>query len=205
MERERTQCIRRAVDVADPFCPTQHPPRLIQPGRDLVGNLLLPVVVWVRSRGRLLGQKEDCCENHRGTRGLKVWSPPSGLVHNLNITRRFSTTVRGNGEHRERLWRYGGAILQPGVYQSMADTYLSLRVHLVWATKNRRPWLDPEWRSRLFACVAAVVARHGGELLCAGGIRDHIHLYVEPPSNLALSDLVASIKATTCKWIHESF
>jgi len=95
--------------------------------------------------------------------------------------------------------------LQPGVYQSMADTYLSLRVHLVWATKNRRPWLDPEWRSRLFACVAAVVARRGGELLCAGGIRDHIHLYVEPPSTLALSDLVASIKTTTCKWIHESF
>ena len=95
--------------------------------------------------------------------------------------------------------------MQPGVYQSMADTYLSLRVHLVWATKNRRPWLDPEWRSRLFACVAAVVARRGGELLCAGGIRDHIHLYVEPPSTLALSDLVASIKTTTCKWIHESF
>jgi putative transposase len=87
----------------------------------------------------------------------------------------------------------------------MTDTYLSLRVHLVWATKHRRPWLDPEWRPRLFACAAAVVARHSGKLLCAGGARDHVHLYVEPPSNLALSELVASIKTTTSKWIHDTF
>jgi putative transposase len=87
----------------------------------------------------------------------------------------------------------------------MADTYLSLRVHLVWATKNRRPWLDPEWRPRLYACAAAVIARRTGKLLCAGGARDHIHLYLEPPSTLALSELVASIKTTTSKWIHDTF
>lgn len=84
------------------------------------------------------------------------------------------------------------------------DTYLSLRVHLVWATKNREPWLDPEWRARLFACTSAVVERRGGKLLCAGGTRDHIHLYVEPPSTLALADLVNSIKTTTSKWIHDT-
>ncbi|HZA97841.1 MAG TPA: IS200/IS605 family transposase [Gemmatimonadales bacterium] len=87
----------------------------------------------------------------------------------------------------------------------MADTYLSLRVHLVWATKNRRPWLDPEWRPRLFASAAAVIARRGGKLLCAGGVRDHIHLYLEPPSTIALSELVTSIKTTTSKWIHDTF
>jgi REP element-mobilizing transposase RayT len=42
-------------------------------------------------------------------------------------------------------------------------------------------------------------------LLCAGGTRDHIHLYIEPPSTLALSELVTSIKGTTSKWIHDSF
>jgi putative transposase len=87
----------------------------------------------------------------------------------------------------------------------MADTYLSLRVHLVWATKNRRPWLDPEWRPRLYACAAAVITRRGGQLLCAGAVRDHIHLYLEPPSTMALADLVAGIKTATSKWIHDSF
>lgn len=87
----------------------------------------------------------------------------------------------------------------------LSKTHLSLRVHLVWATKDRRSWLDPEWRSRLFACAAAVIERRDGRLLCAGGTRDHVHLYVEPPSTLALSDLVNSIKTTTSKWIHETF
>jgi putative transposase len=84
------------------------------------------------------------------------------------------------------------------------DTYLSLRVHLVWATKERRPWLDPEWRSRLFACASAIIERRSGKLLCAGGTRDHIHLYLEPPSTLALCVLVNSIKTTTSKWIHDT-
>lgn len=87
----------------------------------------------------------------------------------------------------------------------MADTHLSLRVHLVWATRNRKPWLDPEWRPRLFARAAAVVAKRDGTLLCAGGARDHIHLYVEPPSTLALSELVTSIKTATSKWIQDTF
>jgi putative transposase len=87
----------------------------------------------------------------------------------------------------------------------MADTYLSLRVHLVWATKQRRPWLDPEWRPRLYACAAAVILRMEGQLLCAGGTRDHIHLYVDPPSTLALAELVASIKTTTSNWIQDTF
>jgi putative transposase len=87
----------------------------------------------------------------------------------------------------------------------MADPYLSLRVHLVWATKNRRPWLDPEWRPRLYACAAAVIARRSGELFTAGGTRDHLHLYLEPPITVALAELVTTIKTSTSKWIHDSF
>jgi REP-associated tyrosine transposase len=87
----------------------------------------------------------------------------------------------------------------------MGDTYLSLRLHLVWATKSRRPWLDPEWRARLFACIDQIVARKGGKLLCAGGVRDHVHLYIEPPGTVTISDLVSTIKASTTRWIHRTF
>src|SRR5687768_14803927 len=87
----------------------------------------------------------------------------------------------------------------------MADTYLSLRVHLVWATKNRKPWLDPEWRPRLFACVGQIIARKGGRLLCAGGVRDHVHLYLEPPGTVTIAELVATLKANTTRWIHQTF
>ena len=87
----------------------------------------------------------------------------------------------------------------------MVDTYLSLRLHLVWATKNRRPWLDPQWRGRLFACVGQIVERKGGRLLCAGGVRDHVHLYLEPPGTVTVSELVSTIKTNTTRWIHQTF
>src|SRR5918995_895673 len=87
----------------------------------------------------------------------------------------------------------------------MSNTHLSLRIHLVWATKNRRPWLDPEWRSRMFACMDTIVTRKAGRLLCAGGVRDHVHLYVEAPATITIADLVGGIKSSTARWIHQSF
>jgi putative transposase len=87
----------------------------------------------------------------------------------------------------------------------MADTYLSLRFHLVWATKNRRPWLDPEWRPRLYACIGQIMDRKGGRLICAGGIRDHIHLYIEPPGTVPIAELVSTIKCNTTRWIHQHY
>jgi REP element-mobilizing transposase RayT len=84
------------------------------------------------------------------------------------------------------------------------DTYLSLRVHLVCATKDRRPWLDPEWRSRLFACAAVAVTRKGGRLLCAGGARDHMHLYIEISATTTIAKLVSAIKTSTARWIYHS-
>lgn len=87
----------------------------------------------------------------------------------------------------------------------MADPYLSLRAHLVWATKHRKPWLDPEWRPKLFAYTAGAVASKQGKLLAAGGSRDHIHLYLEFPSTVAVADLVSALKANMSRWIHDRF
>src|SRR4051812_44528687 len=95
----------------------------------------------------------------------------------------LAPACEGEVLHAGRAWNIVAGQKRPSHPRfTMADTYLSLRMHLVWATKNRRPWLDPEWRPRLFACIETVLARKGGKLICAGGIRDHLHLYIEPPS-----------------------
>ena len=85
------------------------------------------------------------------------------------------------------------------------DTYSVVRVHLICSTARRRPWIDPEWRPRLFANASAVAGRRGAQLLCAGGTRDHVHLYLQYPPTMALADLVHAIKASTSRWIHETF
>jgi putative transposase len=87
----------------------------------------------------------------------------------------------------------------------MASPLTSIRIHLVWATWHRRPWLDPEWRARLFAHLSGVAERKGGQLLCAGGVRDHVHLYLECPETVALADLVHALKSSSTRWIHRTF
>src|SRR5256885_12736088 len=38
-------------------------------------------------------------------------------------------------------------------------SFVWVRVHFVWATKRRQPWIAPEWRWRLFRHPAALSSR----------------------------------------------
>lgn len=87
----------------------------------------------------------------------------------------------------------------------MAESYARVRVHLIWSTRARRPWLDPEWRGRLFARASILAEAHSARLLCAGATRDHVHLYLEMPATRTLAELVQIVKAGTCRWIRQSF
>lgn len=86
----------------------------------------------------------------------------------------------------------------------MPDSYVRLRYHLVWSTKHRTPWIDPSWRPRLFAYIAGIVRNKGGELICGGGVRDHVHLYLECSTAVPLAHLVAAIKANSTRWIRDA-
>ena len=87
----------------------------------------------------------------------------------------------------------------------MGGSYARVRVHVVWSTRARRPWLDPEWRGRLFARVSTIVEAERARLVCAGATRDHVHLYLEVPATRSVSELVQIAKAGSCRWIRQSF
>jgi len=84
-------------------------------------------------------------------------------------------------------------------------SFVWVRVHFVWATKRRQPWIAPEWRERLYRHLAAVARRKGALLLCVGGVRDHVHLYVSLGPHLPLARLVNALKTNSCRWVHETF
>src|SRR2546422_2052518 len=56
-------------------------------------------------------------------------------------------------------------------------SFVWVRVHFVWATKRRQPWIAPEWRERLCRHLAAVARRKGALLLFRGGGRGPGALY----------------------------
>ena len=86
-----------------------------------------------------------------------------------------------------------------------AHSFVWIRVHCIWTTYRRQPWLDTDWRHQLYRCLSGIARRKGALLLCAGGVQDHIHLYLSLPPDRSIASLVNALKANSCRWIHATF
>jgi putative transposase len=84
----------------------------------------------------------------------------------------------------------------------MASTYLSLHYHLIFATKNRKPTIGVEWRSRLHEYLGGTIQGLGGFSAGVGGIEDHVHLLVSLKSTHCLADVLRELKKAASEWIH---
>jgi REP element-mobilizing transposase RayT len=87
----------------------------------------------------------------------------------------------------------------------MPNTYTKLLYHLVFSTKERRSLIDANWEDRLYSYIGGIVRHEKGDLLAAGGTADHIHLLVRYRADVAISDLLRSIKSNSSRWLHETF
>ena len=84
----------------------------------------------------------------------------------------------------------------------MPSTHLSLHYHLVFSTKERRPFIDAEWRGRLHAYLGGAVRTIGGIAETIGGTSDHVHLLVGLRATNCLADVLREIKHSSSQWIH---
>ncbi|SRR6266581_1551270 len=87
----------------------------------------------------------------------------------------------------------------------MAGKHISLLVHFIWSTAGREPWIDTEWRNDLYGYIGGIIKNKNARLICAGGVKDHIHLYASLPSTITIADFVSVVKSNSSRWIHESF
>ena len=83
----------------------------------------------------------------------------------------------------------------------MAQTLVSLMVHVIFSTKNREAFITPEIEPELFAYVGGILKNHESPLLDAGGTADHIHLLVSQSKNVSLSSLLKDVKKDSSSWI----
>lgn len=58
----------------------------------------------------------------------------------------------------------------------MAQTLVSLIVHVIFSTKNREPFITPDIEPELFAYIGGILKNHESRLLDAGG-RPIIFIY----------------------------
>lgn len=85
----------------------------------------------------------------------------------------------------------------------MPHTYSNLIFHIVFSTKDRRPLITTELRSRLYEYIGGTVRGLGGILIEIGGVSDHVHLLVILKPKIFLPDFMRELKSCSSKWANE--
>jgi len=83
------------------------------------------------------------------------------------------------------------------------STYLGLHYHVIFATKDRRPFLKPGIRERVHEYLTGTVKGLDGECRIVGGVADHVHLLVSLRATHRLSDFMRELKKSSSNWIKE--
>ena len=75
--------------------------------------------------------------------------------------------------------------------------YWRLFYHFVWGTKNREPFIAPQWENDLHNAIAAKANKLDAFVYAVGGIEDHVHLVVSTPPKIALSTFIGQVKGNS--------
>ncbi len=86
----------------------------------------------------------------------------------------------------------------------MANTFTQLQYHCVFSTKSREMIIVTEIEERIWAVVAEACKRHGVTVRRIGGIENHIHMLIDIPKDMMISEAMKRIKGGSSKAIRQS-
>ena len=87
------------------------------------------------------------------------------------------------------------------IIRVMPQSLSKVVLHIIFSTKNRQAWLGREVRPRMHAYLATICRDLGAEVVCVGGVSDHVHIVTTLPRTVSQAQLVEQIKKTSSKWI----
>jgi len=84
----------------------------------------------------------------------------------------------------------------------MAQSLAKIIVHLVFSTKNRRPFLrDEAMRRELNSYLAVTLRELDSPALIIGSLSDHVHVPFLLSRTHAVCDILEEIKKNSSKWV----
>jgi putative transposase len=81
----------------------------------------------------------------------------------------------------------------------LRHTVTRLTVHLVWATRDRRPWLDPSIDARLSELISRKPEELGCRAIAVGNACDHVHVLVSHPPTLTVANIAHRLKGASSR------
>lgn len=78
-----------------------------------------------------------------------------------------------------------------------------LYTHIVWSTKDRMPFINPEVEPQLHAYLGEICKQLGCPPIQIGGGIDHVHVLCLMSHKISLMKLLEDLKSDSSKWIKD--
>jgi REP element-mobilizing transposase RayT len=84
-------------------------------------------------------------------------------------------------------------------------SYVSSNFHCVFSTKERRPFITPKLREKLWPYLGGIARQNKLKAIEIGGVEDHVHILLTLPPTVSIAKAMQLLKGGSSKWIHETF
>jgi REP element-mobilizing transposase RayT len=85
----------------------------------------------------------------------------------------------------------------------MANTYSQIYIQVVFAVEARQSLISPEHQEEIYRYITGITRNQGQKLIAINGMPDHVHILIGLKPDIALSDLVRDIKASSSTFIND--
>lgn len=84
----------------------------------------------------------------------------------------------------------------------MANTYLRILLHIVFAAKNHKSLIENMYLTELHSYIGGIIRQHGHMPLAIGGTSSHVHILLSLSATEPLMILMRDIKTSTNRFIN---
>jgi putative transposase len=81
----------------------------------------------------------------------------------------------------------------------MSHSYCSNYVHIVFSTKDRRPFIKE--KERTWKYIAAIATGMKVNTVAIGGMNDHLHTLIALPSEMDVAKVINTVKVNSSRWM----
>ena len=86
----------------------------------------------------------------------------------------------------------------------MRHDKLALFLHLVWATWDRSPLIDPAIERRIYRLIVSQAQDLGCKVLALNGMPDHVHLVITFPTTVTIANIAKQVKGTSSLFVNDT-
>jgi len=82
--------------------------------------------------------------------------------------------------------------------------YIKIWIHLIWATKNRYPFLSDGLLEKIISHIKENASNKGIHLDFINGYTEHIHALISLKSDQSIAQVAHAIKGESSHWINQN-